>query len=156
MYEISAYLFSQSQEDMIIFESRLKLVQEAVRNIEELKRRCLNDLEKEQCQLQTAKESVLKVVERAFQELILQTKERCEEIFLVLDEKLSNIEKLLQNKGFQLSSTDTVFCGGLPSMPLFRVVMGDCAVPVAETIMNSFYILPFKESESTSLFAVCL
>jgi len=153
LYNISAYHFAQSPGDATVYECRVELVRKGVGNIEELKGKCLKDLEIAEGRLKSAKEKVLDIVERSFREMVLRTQERCGELIQLLELKRGNIEKLVQEKRFQLSAADTALCGNVPPASLFCMVLGDCVVPVTEALMGSFYILPFKGSEDASLFA---
>jgi len=95
-------------------------------------------------------------MDRSFQEMHLQIQARCEEITKKLDQKRSVIERFVQSRQFQLSPAVAVICGEMPQSSFFVWCL-ETVHCLAEALLGSFYLLPFKESSPSSLFRkVCL
>lgn len=153
LYDISALQFFQSPEDKFLYERRRELMQKGLQNITKLDGKCAEELEAALSYLQCSKTKVSTVVERSFQEMELRVQNRFAEIKQVLDQLRITLENLTLEKQYQLSLADSALCGEVPAGSMFRLVLGDCVLPVAESLMSSFYLLPIRESERTGLFA---
>lgn len=153
VYDISALQFFQTPDDKFLYERRRELMLKGLQNITKLDRKCAEELEVALNCLQCSKAKAGAVVERSFEEMELRVQSRFAEVKQVLEQLRVSLENLTVEKQCQLSLADSALCGEVPEGPMFRVVLGDCVLPVAELLMSSFYLLPIRESERTGLFA---
>ena len=153
VYSISALHFIASAEDAVLYERRRDLTQKGQQNIAALEEKCAGDLQAALSCLQCSKVKVSAVVERSFQEMELLAQSRYAEIQRELDQLRVTFEKFTREKQCQLSVADSAMCGDVPAASLFRLVLGDCTLLVAETLMSRCFVLPHRDSDRRGLFA---
>ena len=76
----------------------------------------------------------------------LLTQHRYENVKQQLRQVRDNLVRLVEDRDFELTIDDTAVCENAQTGSLFRIVLRDCRLRMAETLMTDFYILPLEES----------
>jgi len=58
-----------------------------------------------------------------------------------VEELRSHLVRMVLDRDFQFSRQESDMCDSIPTGCLLDVEMGDCQLPVAETLMGNFHIL---------------
>lgn len=149
-FEIAAYGFIESVEDGPLFERRKEQIYQYTSNLSTLESRCAREYADMQSRLKASMKSVQVVVERCFREMELLTLQRYEEVKRQLAEARVSVEQLQTCKDYQLSPSVSALCTA--DCPLFRLALGDCTLPVAQTLLGNYFVLPFvKRSKEISV-----
>jgi len=141
VFEIAAFGFIETMEDGPLYERRKELTNRNLGNLAALEGLCDNELAAAQTRLQASKLSMQTLVERCFQEMEQRTWRLYEEVRKQLAQARASLDRLLTSKACQLSPSVSALCA--LTTPLFRIALEDCALHISETLMDSFYILPF-------------
>ena len=140
-FEIAAYGFIESVEDGPLYERRKKQTCLYMGNLSTLESRSASEHAVMRSRLQASMKSMQVVVERCFREMELLTLQRYEEVKAQLAEARVSVEQLQICKDYELSPSVSALCTA--HCPLFRLALGDCTLPVAQTLLGNYFMLPF-------------
>lgn len=140
-FDISAYHFIQTENDGFLYEKRCEQLREGKARLSALETQCDSDLAAAQTYLQAVRQSIMSTVDRSLQEILLKTEQRCAELKAEIERKRTDLERLIQEKEINSFNFD---CEKWTTGALFRVIIGDCRVAVAEVIISRCYILPVE------------
>ena len=147
VHDISGYNFILSAEDGALYQQRKEMVRKGTGNLSTLESRSNTELERARSRIQSRKVSSLAVVERSYKEIELAVCQWHEEFQHKLQQSRSSFETFLASKDAQLSLEEAALCTEVGSVPCVRLVLGDCALAVAEAVLASFHLLPFEEQK---------
>ena len=145
LFDISAFHFVDSAKDGVLYEERKELVQKGLKAVATLEDNCEREWVTGQDLLQTHSATLFEVFQRTYEVLWRKTKERYEETKRTLSASRSRLERLLQEKDFQLGAEDMVLCETQPTGSPFKLILGDVRVTVADTLLASFFLLPTNQ-----------
>lgn len=141
--QIAAIDFSQSEEDMHVYEERREFTNKGRENLGILKGLCEKNLEDAMKKIEFAEKSICSIVVRSFEEVKLQTVQRYESIKNQLYEMESNLDLFVTDKCIELSYAENSLCTAVsPSVPLFQLILGDCRLRVAKLVKESCVLAP--------------
>lgn len=138
MFEVSAYDFIDTPEDVALYDHQKKLMQEEILRLAAIEMRLTSDLEDYERELRRSVEWVRAIVERSYLEAKLATEAHCNQIKRKLTQTRSNLRRLVEDKGFTLSQEDRT----LYEEADFRMAQPDCRVAVAELLLRSWQLQP--------------
>ena len=142
LFDISAHQFIETEQDVTLLLQRQEFQRKGLNNISLLETRCEKDLEAAQLRLTATYAAAFEVMERCFRETQLRIQQHYEEVKRVLASKRYEMERLVEDKHYQLDSEDFVLSESLPDGPLLGLALGDCQLPVAEVLQARFQLFP--------------
>lgn len=141
VFDIEAFGFIETVEDGPLYERRKDLINRNLGSLAALESLCEGELAAAQTRLQASKLSVMTVVERCFQEMELRTWQVYEGVRKQLAQARTSLNRLLTSKSFQLSPNVSALCTS--TVPLLRIALEDSTLLITQTLLDSFYVLPF-------------
>ena len=143
-FSMTDYHFLESIGDMQLYDQRKVWVQKGMESLTLLTRKCEEEWVKGQARVQVHKSAVEGVVQKTYEEIVARGKLSYEQTKLHIEETRAHLTRLMRDKSFQLTPIDLTRCeaAGAP----FRMIVGDCRVQVAETILTHFRLM-HAESE---------
>ena len=157
VYDIAAFAFINSPRDGSFYEERRVLMQQGLGNVASLMTECEKDWEEGQRRVQETCDAVFQMAQRSFTEIWHRGNERYQEVKKDLGELRSRLERLVQDREFQLSPGDLAVCESVKAGPVFRMLLGDCATAVVEALISNLSVLSWDiQRESQMDWAVKL
>lgn len=142
IFDIQSDAFVLSAADGPEYERRRGLKEQGSGVLETLETKCDHDLEDAERKLQEAEETWIQAVRESVKELKLQLLRRNQEVKAALNQCKANLERLIQDRDFQLSPVDFSLCEAVPDAAVFRLILEDCTSVLASIVSNSGHLLP--------------
>lgn len=151
VYDIAAFAFIDSPKDGPLYDERRLLMQKGFGNITSLMTQCEKDWEDGQRRVQEVSEAVFQIVQRGFTEIWYRGNERYREVKKDLGDLWSRLERLVQDKEFQLSPQDLAICESVKAGSVFRMLLGDCTLAVTEALISNLSVLSWDISRESQM-----
>ena len=145
IFDIESDAFTLSAADGSEYERRRGLKEQGSGVLEALGTKCDQDLEEAERKLLEAEEAWIQAVRESAKELKLQLQLRHQEVKAALNHCKANLERLTQDRDFQLSPVDLALCEVVPDAAVFRFVLEDCTSALASIVSNCGHLLPREE-----------
>jgi len=141
---ISDFNYLEFESDLPSFKQRREIMQKGLGIVTAMEAQCEADWTEGQKCIQTSYAVVSQLVLESYREMWVHGEQRYKEIKWDLGAKRRRMERLLEDKAFQLEAEDAVLFGDVQKGTLFRLAIGDCRAEVRETLMEHFHILPIE------------
>lgn len=142
IFHMDAFEFIETTGDIALFEQVQGMSARGFGHLSTLETRCESDWSAAQHKIQTAEADIIEVARRSFKEMLARTQLRYEEAKKELKQRRTSLERMTKDKHFRLNPEDSALCESLPTGSLFRLVLGDCQLEVAKTLLAHCHILP--------------
>jgi len=142
VFGIASFEFLETAADIPLFEQVQGMSARGFEHLSSLETRCESDWESAQHKIQDAEADIIEVARRSFKEMLARTQLRYEEAKKELKQRRTSLERITKDKHFRLSPEDSALCESLPTGSLFRLVLGDCQLEVAKTLLANCHLLP--------------
>jgi hypothetical protein len=141
----------ESLADATFYQSRKQHAQRGIGTVQAMQTRRQHDMEEAVGRLDEMKKVVIEAVEREFMELERQLECRNAAIEQELNECLANLKRFEKEKNFELRSQEKLMCEDQAIRSLFQLVVEDCSLQIAETILESVKLLPIEDIAMVAL-----
>lgn len=141
LYDISAFSFLRTAEDEPLYRQRRDLMRKGMSNLTLIEATSKKDWEVSKQRLQESCKAAHAVVDQSFQEMQYAGQHSYEALQKDVEEMRSHLVQMVLDREFQLSLQESAVCDSIPTGCLLHVAMGDCRLPVAETLLAHFHLL---------------
>jgi len=126
VFDIAGHDFILSPQDWPLYVQRKNLLHTGLDCLTMLETRCQGNLEECERSIQAVREQLIEPIERVCQEMRFKVHQRHDEVMRDLSEKRNQLERLVTERDFKLSTEELMLCEAVPEGALFSLVVGDC------------------------------
>ena len=137
MFEIEDFLVVETEKEASEYKNRRKFVRKGLKNVTKVQKMCEEEWRIGQNRLQKSSEEMFEVFQKAYAETWLRLKQRYDQTMYSLTSTRTQLLQLLRDPHLPCPSLDL-----LESPSPFRLILGDCRLPIVQTLLSHFHILP--------------
>lgn len=137
---IESYFFLEKPEDEQLYQKRRRLKGQGLGNLTALETECDRSWEEGRNSIEKLCQSMTKLIKRTTQEMQQRGQKCYEKMKRDLAEAKNHLDLYMLDPHFELSLKEIVLCESAPISPVLVVMLEDCRVSVAETLMANFQV----------------
>ena len=140
IFEIALFDFIDSVKDVLLYEERKELRHKGIAALDILEVKCEEEWLSGQERLTANYTQLNDALIQTYQEMLENIKKTYDEIKQNIIQTRANLDKLMQDKAFSLTSEDWKLCETVPTASPFRVILGDSRGEVVEVVMRNCHV----------------
>lgn len=140
VYNIESYFFLEKPEDEQFYQKRRRFKIQGLDNLNALETECDKSWKEGRNSIEKLCESMTQLIKRTTQEMQQRWQQGYEKMKRDLAEVKNHLDLYMQDPHFELSLEEIVLCESAPISPVLIVMLEDCHVSVAETLMANFQV----------------
>lgn len=142
IYIISAYSFIETVQHVPLYQERKARSKRGKEHLKVLEARCDRAYDQGSQELTLSLGEVQKAIELVSEEVVKRAQIHHQQMKQRLEEKKSNLERLVVDRDFELSTEDAELCQAIPAEGGLRVSLRDCKEQLTQTILAHLQLLP--------------